>query len=158
MIRVAKFTFGLLALLMGTAILIWCLYCLFVPNHHFHWRLVDIPRLVVPLAMVWVGWNWTRGGGAKGQMYSSEITITLKLSNADFGTQPERDSILALKHRLEHKLGGERLGEVEGEEFGDGECSLFVQTNAPAEAERLIRSILASEAPSLTYSISTSGP
>jgi hypothetical protein len=61
MIRVAKFTFGLLALLMGTAILFWCAYCLFVPNQYFRWRLIDLPRLVVPLAMVWLGWNWIRG-------------------------------------------------------------------------------------------------
>jgi hypothetical protein len=156
MIRVAKFTFGLLALLMGTAVLIWCAYCLFVPNQYFHWRLIDIPRLLVPLAMVWVGWNWIRGGGAKGQRYSSELTITLKLSNPDFGTQPERESLLALKHRLEGKLEASQSGQIDGEEFGDGECSLFLQTNAPAEAARLVQSFFKSEAPSVTFSISTS--
>jgi hypothetical protein len=106
--------------------------------------------------MVWVGRNWIRGGRAKPKKYSSEITVTLKLSNADFGIQPERESISALKHRLEDKLGGERLGEIEGEEFGDGECSLFIQTNAPAEAERLITTFLRSEAPSLACSTSAS--
>ena len=115
-----------------------------------------MPRLVVPLAMVWVGWNWVRGGVRKEQSYSSEIIVTLKLSSPDLGTRPERESILALKHRLENELDGKHLGEVEGEEFGDGECSIFVQTNVPAEAERLIREFLASEAPPLSYAVNTS--
>ena len=76
----AKSMFGLLWLVMGTAILIWCGYCLFVPNEYFRWRLIDMPRLAVPLGMIWFGWSWIRGASVKRQQYSSEITITLKLS------------------------------------------------------------------------------
>ena len=45
--RFAKIVFGSLALLMGTAILVWCAYSFFVPNQYFHWRLIDIPERVV---------------------------------------------------------------------------------------------------------------
>jgi hypothetical protein len=154
--RIVKSVFGLLSLLMGTAILVWCAYCLFVPNKYFQWRLIDIPRLVVPLVMVWLGWNWIRGSAIKGRKYTAELTVTVKLSGSDFGMQAERKSILALKHKLEDQLIGTALGEIDGEEFGGGECNLFVQTNAPAETERLIRSFFTAEAPSLVYSVSNS--
>src|SRR5215467_4152313 len=111
--REAKQVLGLLSLLIGTAILLWCAYSLFVPNQHFHWRIIDIPRFAVPISMIWVGWHWVRGGAVKRQKYASELTVTVKLSSRDFGTQQERSSILALKHRLENKLIGEGLGEID---------------------------------------------
>ena len=154
--RLVKSVFGLLCLLMGTAILVWFAYRLFVPSKFFQWRLIDIPRLVVPLVLVWVGWNLIRGSAIKGRKYTAELTVTVKISGSDFGMQAERNSILALKHKLEAHLTCAALGEIDGEEFGGGECNLFVQTNAPAEAERLIRSFFASEAPSLVYSVSKS--
>jgi hypothetical protein len=152
--RFVKFAFGLLSLLIGTGILLWCAYSLFVPNQYFRWRVVDIPRLAVPLAMLWLGLRWIRRSPVKAQRYASELTVTVKLSDSDFGGEPERSSILALKHRLEDKLQENRLGEIDGEEYGGGECSLFVQTNTPGEAETLIRSFFRLEAPSLAYSVS----
>jgi hypothetical protein len=149
--RAAKFAFGLLSLVMGTAILIWCGYCLFVPNEYFRWHLIDIPRLAVPVGMIWLGWSWIRGSPAKGVRYSSELTITLKLSDSDFGTQPERDSTLDLKHRLEAKLAEAKLGEIDGEEFGGGECCMFVHTNAPAQAKKVICGFFSSKASSLSF-------
>jgi hypothetical protein len=152
----AKAAFGWLASLMGTAILVWCGYCLFAPNEYFRWRLVDVPRLAVPLAMVWVGWRWIRGGARKGGGYATEITISLKLSGPDFGTEPERETILDLKHLLEEKLQAEQLGEIDGEEFGDGECSIFVHTNSPEEAETVVRRFLTAETRSLGYALARS--
>ncbi len=155
--RAAKFAFGLLSLAMGTGILIWCVYCLFVPNEYFRWRLIDIPRLALPVGMIWLGLSWVRGDSAKGVSYSSELTVTLKLSDSDFGTRPERDTIMDLKHRLEEKLSEAQLGEIDGEEFGDGECSMFVHTNAPAQAKKVIRGFFSSEASSLSFRLTESG-
>ena len=153
--RIVKGVFGLLALVIGVAILVWCGYCLFFPNEHFHWRLIDIPRLVMPLAMIWVGWRWIRGEAPKGERYTSEITVSLKLSSRDFGTESERQAILDLKHHLEDKLQAEQLGEIDGEEFGNGECSIYVHTNVPAKTEHIIREFLTGQAPSLSYSLAT---
>src|SRR5215208_5061559 len=132
--RFTRFVFGWLAFLIGTAILIWCAYCLFVPNRYFQWRLIDVPRLALPLAMVWFGWNWIRPRARKELKYAAELRVTVKLSDSDFGTETERSSMLALKHKLEDRLRGAAWGEIDGEEFGGGQCSLFVQTNAPLEA------------------------
>jgi len=148
-----KVALGSLSLSMGMAILVWCGYCLFAPNKYFHWRLMDIPRLAVPLALVWVGWRWIRADAAKGKRYASEIIISLKLSGSDFGTEPERQTVLGLEHRLEHRIQAEDLGEVDGEEFGDGECSIFVRTNAAAKVEAIIRDFFRDQAPSLSYSL-----
>jgi hypothetical protein len=154
--RLAKSALGWLSLLLGSGILVWCAYSLFLPNQHFRLRAIDIPGIGVPLAMIWIGWNWIRRGAIKSHQYSSELTVTVNLSNSDFGTRPERSSILGLKHRLEDRLKENQLGEIDGEEFGNGECTIFIQTNAPTEAERLIRNFFTAEATSLPYSISMS--
>ncbi|HVM63206.1 MAG TPA: hypothetical protein VMV72_20265 [Verrucomicrobiae bacterium] len=155
--RVIKFVFGLLAFLIGAAILLWFAYRLFVPNQDIPWGVLDLPRLAIAAVMLWFGWDWIRIRSVETREYASELAVTVKLSNSEFGTQSERTGILTLKHRLEGKLDSEALGEIDGEEFGNGECTLFVQTDAPAEAEELIRGFFASEAPSLTLSISKRG-
>jgi len=152
--RAAKSIFGLLSLVIGTAILIWCGYCLFDPNKYFRWHLIDIPRLAVPLGMIWLGWSWMRGDVAKRQRYSSELTVTLKLSDSEFGTQTEREAIFDLKHRLEDKLDEMELGEIDGEEFGNGECCVFVRTNSPTQTHELIREFFSREG--CTYALSES--
>jgi len=48
------------------------------------------------------------------------------------------------------------LGEIDGEEFGDGECSLFVQTNAVEKAKKVIRRFLDAQKPKVPYRFATS--
>ena len=88
--------------------------------------------------------------------YETELNVALRLSNAEFGTEAERERILDLKHRLERKLEANGLGQIDGEEFGGGECSLFVQTNEPAEAERAVQEFFAVESPTMSYSVTKS--
>jgi hypothetical protein len=143
--RVVQFAFGLLSLALGAAMLVWCAYCLFVPNQYFQWHLTDIPRLAIPICMIWVGWYWIRGDLSKKTDYSAELTVALKLSDADFGTESERENVLKLKHQLEGKLSEVKLGEIDGEEFGGGECNIFVHTNSPTQTTKLIRSFFEQE-------------
>lgn len=153
--RLAKITLGSLALIIGSAILIWCAYSFVVPNENFRFRLIDTPRLLFPLVMIWVGWRWIRGERAGAPGYTSELMVTLKLSDSDFGTEAERRAILDVKHRLEGALRVNETAAIDGEEFGDGECTLFVHTNSPAEAERLIRQFFSSH-PSSFYTLTNS--
>ncbi|MEY4484913.1 MAG: hypothetical protein RL693_2365 [Verrucomicrobiota bacterium] len=154
--RFLKFILGLIALVMGLTIIIWCIYSSIVPNEDFQLSIMDIPRLFVPLALVWFGWNWIRGESTKAESYSSGFAITIKLSDDNFGASRERDTILDLKHRLEDKLGHERAGEIDGEEFGGGECVLFIQTNHPARAKKLAHEFFVSESSDWSYTVSQS--
>ncbi len=138
---------------MGAAILAWCAYSLLVPNVHFRFGVANIPGLLIPVMFIWIGWSWLRGERAARKKFNAELTVTLKLSDADFGTGPERHAALDLKHRLESMLQREGLGEVDGEEFGAGECSLFVLTNTANQAEAAIRKFLSAETRSLDYSL-----
>jgi hypothetical protein len=115
--RFAKSAFGLLSLIIGVTILIWIAYSLVVPNEHFRLRLVDVPLLFLPLVSIWVGWSWLRGDSTQAKQYASELIVTLKLSDSDFGTGAERQAILALKHRLENVLRADQLAEIDGEEI-----------------------------------------
>ena len=54
------------------------------------------------------------------------VLAYLKLSDAEFGTADERDSIHALSDRLEEAISDAGAGEFDGDEFGDGQCILFM--------------------------------
>jgi hypothetical protein len=143
--RFIKCVFGLLSFVIGIAILTWCAYSFFVPNQHFHMRITDLPRLLLPFVFIWLGWSWMRGEPSQAAQYATELVVTLKLFGTHYGAEPERQRIFELKHRLERKLAQDDLASIDGEEFGDGECNLFVQTDDPAKAANAIRQFLASE-------------
>jgi hypothetical protein len=154
MTRIVKSVFGVVTIAIGVAIVCWCAYFALHPSKDYHLGLIDIPRLALPLIFIWIGWRWLRGDASRATDYSSEITVSIKLSDTGFGTQSERDAILGLKHRLEAKLQHDNLGEIDGEEFGDGECCVFVHTNAPSRAEALLSDFLTRE--SVSYSLARS--
>ncbi|RBP37265.1 hypothetical protein DES53_1143 [Roseimicrobium gellanilyticum] len=154
--RAGLLVLGLVSFLIGSAILAWCAYGLFMPNDHFRFRLVEVPKLLLPVAMIWVGWWWMRGERMQSAVtYGSQIELTLDLNGPDFGTALEREKALDLKHRLEQVLAEGRLGEIDGEEFGDGACTIFIFTNSPTEASSAIQTFFHSEGIE-RYSLKTS--
>ena len=59
------------------------------------------------------------------------VIVHLRLSNDDFGTREETDAIHALSERLEAAILAAQAGEFDGDEFGGGECVLYMYgTNA----------------------------
>lgn len=54
------------------------------------------------------------------------VLVHLRLSNDAFGTREEMQSIHALSDRLEAKIIDAQAGEFDGDEFGQGECVLFM--------------------------------
>jgi len=154
--RFLKVAFGLLSLAMGAAILVWCAYSVVVPNAHFRFSLIDVPRLLFPLALIWVGWSWLRGDSPQAKQHAAELIVTLKLSDSDFGTEPERHAILALKHRLEDTLHDDKLAEIDGEDFGGGECSIFIYTDNPTKAKNAIRRFFSAQNSPHSYTLTQS--
>ena len=59
------------------------------------------------------------------------VIVHLVLSDEKFGTQEERDAIRALGDEMEAQLVRAVAGEFDGDEFGGGECTLWMYgTNA----------------------------
>jgi hypothetical protein len=54
------------------------------------------------------------------------VLVRLKLSDQRFGTTHEMDSIHALSAKLEEVIKTKHLGEFDGDEFGDGVCTLYM--------------------------------
>lgn len=65
-------------------------------------------------------------GGKASHVPEHAVIVHLKLSNAAFGTKEEMDAIHALSDRLEAKILEARAGEFDGDEFGQGECTLYM--------------------------------
>ncbi|MBZ9671803.1 hypothetical protein FJW08_22760 [Mesorhizobium sp. B3-2-1] len=62
------------------------------------------------------------------------VIVYLLLSDGQFGTPQERETIIALEQRLEQAVGNASAGEFDGDEFGGGKCVLYMYG---PDAERL---------------------
>ena len=59
----AKRLLGAIAILLGAAILGWFAYNLVAPTAAFRRSFGSMFQLILPIAMVWVGWRWMRDDG-----------------------------------------------------------------------------------------------
>ena len=66
------------------------------------------------------------------------VLIHLKLSDGDLGNPAERERICELEDRMEEAIALEGVGEFDGDEFGQGECVLFMYG---ADADALFNTI-----------------
>jgi hypothetical protein len=154
--RIVRGGFGLLALLGGISMLLWIIYGVVSPKAAIRLEPISLLGAWIPALFIWAGWTWLHGGiflrprKEEGPTYTAELTVSIKMSNPEFGTETERWRILQLKHELEIRLAG--LGEIDADEFGGGEGSFFIQTNAPQEAKALVQAFLDSQRPPLKYS------
>jgi hypothetical protein len=67
-----------------------------------------------------------RGATKGAHVPEQAVLVHLRLSDAGFGTREEMVSIHALSGRLEARIAAARVGEFDGDEFGQGECMLFM--------------------------------
>lgn len=151
--RLQRIVLGIISLTIGATILIGCVYSFFAANESFQFSLIELPLLLFPMVLIWTGWSWVRGNSPQVSAYSSELTVTLKLSDSDFGTDTERQAILAMKHRLEEILRDNELAEIDGEEFGNGECNIFIQTNSPIKAKNVIHEYFLAQGSTQNYTL-----
>ena len=66
------------------------------------------------------------------------VVVYLKLSDAKFGTPEDRASIHRLSASLESAINTAAVGDFDGDEFGKGECALFMYG---PDADRLFATI-----------------
>src|ERR1043166_8430183 len=54
------------------------------------------------------------------------VLVYLRLSDGAFGSDDQRARILELEERMEAAINNAGVGEFDGDEFGMGECTLFM--------------------------------
>jgi len=59
-------------------------------------------------------------------MYEQGVIVHLRLSDDGFGTDDDRVAILELEDAMEAAVSAESAGLLDGDEFGQGECVLFL--------------------------------
>ena len=66
------------------------------------------------------------------------VIAHLVLSDSQFGTSDERDAIHALSDELAQAIAAGGTGEFDGDEFGEGRCTLYMYGS---DADRLFNSV-----------------
>ncbi len=59
-------------------------------------------------------------------MAEQAVLVYFNLSDMGFGTEEEREAIRELSDRIEQEVEREGVGEFDGDEFGGGQCTLFM--------------------------------
>ena len=54
------------------------------------------------------------------------VLVHLKLSDSGFGTEAEREALFELEQRLERAILAAAVGEFDGNEVGEGLCTLYM--------------------------------
>src|SRR6516225_2769122 len=67
------------------------------------------------------------------------VRVHFKLGDREFGTSDERDRVHQLTARLDALIREHRAGEFDGDEFGNGEGTLFMYG---PDADRLFETVL----------------
>ena len=67
------------------------------------------------------------------------VIVHLELSNRNFGIEAEREAIFALTDRMEAAINAAAVGEFDGNEFGGGECTLYMYG---PDADRLYNAVV----------------
>ena len=75
-------------------------------------------------------------GGAEEEQ---SLTVTIRPRSGDMGDRTERERIIALEHQLSDAIENSSAGELDGDEFGGGTCTIY--TYGP-NAERLLSVML----------------
>ncbi len=72
------------------------------------------------------------GAGVKAEQ---ALIATIRLSTGEMGAKEERDRIIALQHQLSDAIENSSAGELDGDEWGGGTCTIYMY--GPS-AERLL--------------------
>src|SRR4051812_44985689 len=54
------------------------------------------------------------------------VIVSIPLSGDSFGTEAEREGCFAVEDRLRDAVAGAGAGEVDGHEFGEGKCTVYM--------------------------------
>ena len=89
---------------------------------------VDVLLMLVAVALMIAGCNRTAPDSSSKVEPVAEhaVLVYLKLSDDEFGTAEERNQNHELSDLLKTAIETKNAGEFDGDEFGDGQCTLFM--------------------------------
>ena len=108
-----KKLFGGLAILIGTALLMWLIYNLFTPTPQFKRGFSSVVQLGVPIVMLWVGWGWLTAKRPDTRDEASDMYphfVFAKIMDPISATQRGRKYADPLQEALEERGCGEVSG------------------------------------------------
>lgn len=73
---------------------------------------------------------------------SGSVTVYLKLQGGEYGSDSEREKIRELTDHLDEVLNKNSVGHYDGDEYGNGECVLFMYTDDPEKLLPVIKPLL----------------
>ena len=87
------------------------------------------------------------------------VFVFIKLSDGDMGDSEDDDAIYALEDRLNAAIERQGVGELDGDEWGNGNCQLFMYGNSADKIFDVITPLLLDhQAPAVSYAIKRYGP
>jgi hypothetical protein len=96
-----------------------------------------IAQLVLwPIAAIFIYWVVIRDAEpfllpAVPQQDFGQVLVTLRLNHGEYGSSEERDAIHSFTDQLATQIVSAKLGNFDGDEFGDGRCTLFMYAHDP---------------------------
>ena len=89
---------------------------------------LNVLLIAATIALTTSGCNRTAPDNSSNVELMAEhaVLVYLKLSDDGFGSTDERDQIHELSDRLEAAIENNHAGEFDGDEFGEGQCTLFM--------------------------------
>lgn len=54
------------------------------------------------------------------------LMVTIRLCSGEMGDNAERERIIALEHALSDAIENSSAGELDGDEYGGGECTIYI--------------------------------
>jgi hypothetical protein len=70
------------------------------------------------------------------------VLLKIKLSNLTEGNSKDRNDIFSLEQELEHSIEADALGELDGDDFGEGFCTVYIYGMDADALFELIKPIL----------------
>ena len=84
----------------------------------------------------------TRAATTSARKLRGSVTIRLKLREGEHGSHGERKKIHTFTDRLDSFLRERNLGDYDGDEFGGGECLVFMYSDDPKKLYEELRPML----------------
>jgi hypothetical protein len=83
----------------------------------------------------WFSRRWIGGLGRDDREEAQSLTVTIRLCSGSMGDKEERRRITALEDQLSAAIESASAGEIDGDEYGGGTCTIYI---CGTSAERLL--------------------
>jgi hypothetical protein len=98
------------------------------------------------------------GSGFKNNSPEQALIVKIKLSDDNLGSDGDKKMILDIENRIEHVIEENGLGEFDGDEFGEGFCTMYIYGESVDAILESVDSIFRdSRLPSCSYLIKRYG-